>query len=885
MCSSIHPSAVARSKRRALWLIVAAGLLIMGQGCPAPLDPVIEEPPVDTPPPDPGKPDKPDTPNPHYSAKIVDGILRVKGTGQDSSLALRLQAGVPEVLEVDVGNDGSAEFSFDRAQFDRIDVQAGNGDDDIRIDEANGVFTDTEVTTIDGGKGDDTLLGGSGVETLIGGDGSDIVDGNRGNDVAFLGEGDDTFIWDPGDGSDTVEGQAGTDAMVFNGANVAEQIDIAANGGRVRFFRNVGNITMDLDDVEQIDFNALGGTDDVVVSDLTGTDVTRVNVNLAAADGISDGQPDSVTLNGTAGPDTFNIAPDGDALLANGLVRVRGFEPADDRITVNGSGGDTVNVNGSDAADTINITPSPVAGFARVTITGIATSVDVANVTSLVVNGLGGPDTINGSNGLAILNIPLTLDGGPGDDVINGGDGADVIVGGEGNDTIDGNRGGDTAFMGEGDDTFIWDPGDGSDTVEGQAGTDAMVFNGANVAEQIDIAANGGRVRFFRNVGNITMDLDDVEQIDFNALGGTDDVVVSDLTGTDVTRVNVNLAAADGISDGQPDSVTLNGTAGPDTFNIAPDGDALLANGLVRVRGFEPADDRITVNGSGGDTVNVNGSDAADTINITPSPVAGFARVTITGIATSVDVANVTSLVVNGLGGPDTINGSNGLAILNIPLTLDGGSGDDVINGGDGADVILGGDGNDTIDGNRSNDVAFLGEGDDTFIWDPGDGSDTVEGQAGTDAMVFNGSNGGEQIDISANGGRVRFFRNVGNINMDLDNVERIDFNALGGADNVAVGDLAGTDAVQVNVNLAAGAGGGDLVADTVTVNGTAGADTINIAANAGAVEVTGLAASVRITGTDPTLDTLIINGLAGVDTITPGPGVDGLILLTVNQD
>ena len=67
---------------------------------------------------------------------------------------------------------------------------------------------------------------------LIGGDGNDFVDGEQGNDVALLGAGDDTFQWDPGDGNDTVEGQAGIDTLLFNGANVAENIDISANGGR-----------------------------------------------------------------------------------------------------------------------------------------------------------------------------------------------------------------------------------------------------------------------------------------------------------------------------------------------------------------------------------------------------------------------------------------------------------------------------------------------------------------------------------------------------------------------------------------------------------------------------------------------------------------------------
>ena len=65
-------------------------------------------------------------------------------------------------------------------------------------------------------------------------------------------------MWNPGDGSDTVEGQAGFDTLLFNGSNASENIDISANGQRVRFFRDVANITMDLDGVEGIDFNAVG---------------------------------------------------------------------------------------------------------------------------------------------------------------------------------------------------------------------------------------------------------------------------------------------------------------------------------------------------------------------------------------------------------------------------------------------------------------------------------------------------------------------------------------------------------------------------------------------------------------------------------------------------
>ena len=110
---------------------------------------------------------------------------------------------------------------------------------------------------------------------MLGGDGNDTVVGGRGDDTAFLGNGNDTFTWNPGDGSDVVEGQAGTDTLVFNGANIDENIDISANGSRVRLFRDVGNVTMDLNGVENIQLNALGGADTITVNDLTGTDVKR----------------------------------------------------------------------------------------------------------------------------------------------------------------------------------------------------------------------------------------------------------------------------------------------------------------------------------------------------------------------------------------------------------------------------------------------------------------------------------------------------------------------------------------------------------------------------------------------------------------------------------
>jgi Ca2+-binding RTX toxin-like protein len=234
----------------------------------------------------------------------------------------------------------------------RIAVNAGRGNDAIRIDDTNGGFTDVIPTTIGGGAGNDTIAGGKGAETLLGGSGNDTIDGNGGNDAARLGVGADTFVWDPGDGSDTIEGQAGADTMRFNGANGVEHVTLSANGKRLKFFRDAGNITMDTAGVERVDFNALGGADVVTVNDLTGTDVRSVNVDLAGTLGglAGDGQPDRVVVNGTNGDDSINVNGDSAAVKESGLaatVEILHAEGAKDSLEVDTlAGRDTVDSKG-----------------------------------------------------------------------------------------------------------------------------------------------------------------------------------------------------------------------------------------------------------------------------------------------------------------------------------------------------------------------------------------------------------------------------------------------------------------------------------------------------------------------------------------------------------
>jgi hypothetical protein len=206
--------------------------------------------------------------------------------------------------------------------------------------------------------------------------------------------------------------------------------------------------------------------------------------------------------------------------------------------------------------------------------------------------------------------------------------------------------------------------------------------------------------------------------------------------------------------------------------------------------------------------------------------------------------------------GNDVLTGGSGADLLN------GGNGNDTLNGGAGNDTLNGGNGNDTVVGGKGNDTAFLGTGNDLFVWNPGDGSDVVEGQAGFDTLDFRGANISENINISANGSRALFSRTAGNVNMDLNGVERIQFEAVGQhSDHITIKDLAGTGVKQVAIDLGGGtAGGGDGQVDTVDINGTSRGG-ITVTDKNGVVTVSGLASDVTISNFEANLDQLVING------------------------
>src|SRR5262249_9495555 len=87
----------------------------------------------------------------------------------------------------------------------------------------------------------------------------------------------------------------------------------------------------------------------------------------------------------------------------------------------------------------------------------------------------------------------------------------------------------------------------------------------------------------------------------------------------------------------------------------------------------------------------------------------------------------------------------------------------------------------------------------------------------------------------------------------------------------------------QIELALRGPAGGSDGAADSITINGTQGADNIAVGGNVGGLQVTGLHTTVTIFDEDPTLDSLTLNGLGGNDVINAQSLRSDTIQLTIN--
>jgi hypothetical protein len=294
-------------------------------------------------------------------ANFTAGLLSITGDNGDDAIAVSRDAAGQILI-----NGGAISVQGDQPTLvntTEIDVFGGNGNDTISLDNvAPPAGQALPSAHLFGGNGKDTLIGGAGNDTLVGGAGNDTVVGGKGTDTAFLGAGNDTFVWNPGDGNDVVEGGGGFDTLDFLGADrpAGETFSIDPNGSGATFNRPNG--TIDLTDVERIQFEAQGQhSDNITINDLTGTDVKKVAIDLGGGDPDGDGQVDTVSLNATNGQ-KIRVTDHNGVVTVSGLtstVTISNFEEGTDQLFINHqivavTDGQTVTVaavNGNNTAD------------------------------------------------------------------------------------------------------------------------------------------------------------------------------------------------------------------------------------------------------------------------------------------------------------------------------------------------------------------------------------------------------------------------------------------------------------------------------------------------------------------------------------------------------
>ncbi|GAA1929006.1 hypothetical protein [Nocardioides marmoribigeumensis] len=371
------------------------------------------------------------------------GVTRIEGdfgSGNDSFTAFN-ELNVPVLLHGGIGNDFLA-FSSTTASCPASGFQAtlygDAGNDDLR----GGSCSDY----LDGGTGNDYLDGGAGVDTLIGGD----------NDDTFYGYITDVM-------GETISAGAGTDSLELVGTPGADTISVGTNGTAVRIGYSGQNL--DLTAFENLTLRTQGGDSLTMSGNLSTVGIQNVNIGfgmtyqapneatvctdaMRAADPNQTACTDQVTVLGGSDTVTVNLLDTGDILTVSGSMAT----PL--AVLSRGSGGLVLEDDPTDTPTPVATTVMSWAGGYTIKLSG--SSLATGERDQLDVNMLGGDDLLK----LTSLQIASLFDLGGGNDVVKVGSNASGahtngtlngvaapldIAGGSGSDTVDADDSGDTA--------------------------------------------------------------------------------------------------------------------------------------------------------------------------------------------------------------------------------------------------------------------------------------------------------------------------------------------------------------------------------------------------------------------------------------------------------
>jgi len=670
--------------------------------------------------------------NDHLDGGAGDDLLE-GGTGDDTYLF---------DTDVPAGTDTLNEFPGSANGLDTLDFSSTTGVA-VNVDLALTTLQDVSVIgivkhlrltlssrsaieNVIGGGANDTLLGNGLDNTMTGGPGSDAIDGRVGIDTLVEARDVDFVLTDT---TLTVIAPAESDTLTS-----IERVSLAGGPGANRF--TVSGWTG-----APVSIDGREGSDTIV--SINDADFTLTDTQLVRGSGIVFNlvSIENAVLTGGTGNNTLDASAfTGSTVLTGGpgADTIRGASGSDLIIWNEGDGSDKIDGHGG--SDTVQVTSltgdehfkvSKGGGvrwnFERITATLFA--LDIGTVEQLEINAGAGLDivTINDLSGVAGLaavtvnggldhdtldasaqlaaGVSVTLNGDGGNDDLTGSPNADALNGGADIDIIRGRAGIDTIHGGAGKDLIIWNDGDGNDVIDGDADGDVVRINTGGGADNISFNKQGvSRFQVAGTGGSVfTLDIGGVETVELHTGLGDDVVTVHDLTGAEKYGADLSTIYFYAGTDTDTDTLVLNGTNGPDTFDVSPTG-AGLDLGVDSVEKLEintlGGRDNVIIGdlrGIGLEMITVNGGSQNDTLDASALPG---------GIM----------MVLNGDEGDDTLAGSGG---------------DDTLNGGGGDDLLVGGGGNDSY---------FFGNGwgTDRIIESAGQGFDTADFSTVTSALTFN---------------------------------------------------------------------------------------------------------------------------------------------------
>jgi Ca2+-binding RTX toxin-like protein len=348
---------------------------------------------------------------------------------------------------------------------------------------------------------------------------------------------------------------------------------------------------------------------------------------------------------------------------------------------------------------------------------------DTAQISDVAVFVHAGADSVSDN-----IDLPATIEGGDGNDILDGGPQGDRLDGELGNDQLFGDNGPDV--LGDGGNFF---GADGNDQVYGGNGNDTIeggdIANTGKGADLLDGMANTDTLDYSLRTAPLTVFEGDGLANDGQS-GEGDQVVNAEI-------IVLGSAADTAVGGAEPN--TLDGRGGNDNLNGASGNDTLLgADGDDTLEGG-PGGDSIS-GGTGLDRTGYAGRTNPVTVTIGDGPNDGEAG---EGDNVMADVEDVTGGSSNdtmtGAGAADTLTGGPGADAVN------GAAGDDTLRGEAGADAVDGGTGDDALDLGPDADQASGGTGDDSI--EAADGSvDQIDCGTGNDTV-----NADEADEVAAN--------------------------------------------------------------------------------------------------------------------------------------